>query len=63
MQAADDAAEAEWHDVGDVPKLAFDHKLVVRECFQHACKLDACSATARAALHKGIEKLAGDWRQ
>lgn len=32
----DDAAEAEWHDVAALPQpLAFDHKEIVREAFQH----------------------------
>lgn len=32
----DDASEAEWFDVRDLPQpLAFDHKLIVRTAFQH----------------------------
>ena len=34
VKAADDAKEACWFDVGGLPRLAFDHKLVVREAFK-----------------------------
>ena len=34
VKAADDAKDARWFDVGGLPKLAFDHKLVVREAFK-----------------------------
>lgn len=30
VKAGDDAAEAEWHSVQDMPLLAFDHKLIMR---------------------------------
>jgi 8-oxo-dGTP diphosphatase len=31
----DDAEAADWWDVTKLPKLAFDHKLIVRTAFQH----------------------------
>jgi hypothetical protein len=64
MQAADDAADARWYDVRALPKLAFDHKLVVRECFKHASKMQAALSNDMAtALEHASETLAGDWRK
>lgn len=31
----DDATEAEWYDVTQLPALAFDHKLIIRTAFEH----------------------------
>lgn len=31
-KAADDAKEVEWFDLTDLPKLAFDHKKIIKEC-------------------------------
>ena len=31
----DDAEAADWFDINKLPKLAFDHKLIVRTAFQH----------------------------
>lgn len=39
MQAADDAADARWYPVTELPPLAFDHKEVVREGFKHLAAL------------------------
>ena len=61
MQAADDAAAARWFPVTQLPPLAFDHKLVVRECLQKACGIPEASSM-QAALQKGIKLLAGDWK-
>lgn len=33
-RAGDDAAEAEWHRVRDLPPLAFDHNHVVARCIE-----------------------------
>ena len=30
-RAGDDAAEAEWFDVDDLPAMAFDHDMIIRE--------------------------------
>lgn len=64
VKAADDAANAEWFDITKLPSLAFDHKLVVRECFQHISrhKDDAAVTGMETNLTTAIENLAGDWR-
>jgi hypothetical protein len=61
MQAADDAAAAKWFPVAQLPPLAFDHKLVVRECLSKACDISEASHM-RDRLQQGIELLAGDWK-
>jgi 8-oxo-dGTP diphosphatase len=61
VQAADDAAAAQWFPVTKLPPLAFDHKLVVRECLSRACDIPEASGM-QAALRKGITLLAGDWK-
>lgn len=61
MQAADDAAAAQWFPVTELPPLAFDHKLVVRECFSKACGIPEASSM-QTALQRGVGLLAGDWK-
>jgi len=62
LQAADDAANAQWFDIGAVPQMAFDHKLIVRECLERIVKLPE-AAGMREQLDAAITSLAGDWRQ
>ena len=31
LQAADDAAEASWHTLSDLPELAFDHGRIIKD--------------------------------
>jgi hypothetical protein len=56
----DDAADATWYDVGALPSLAFDHKLIMREAFEQlagrpevqaagVCLLDDGAVTGGAA--------------
>ena len=42
-QTQDDAADAACHDVRRLPPLAFDHKLVVRECLAKLAQLPEAS--------------------
>lgn len=42
----DDAADAKWFSVFDLPPLAFDHKLVVRTCFERLAELQRQSGAA-----------------
>ena len=63
LQAADDAAEAQWFPMSSIPPLAFDHKLVVRECLEKAAQLpEAKSKHMQEGLKRGIASLAGDWQ-
>ena len=61
LQAADDAVAAKWFPVTQLPALAFDHQLVVRECLAKACDIPEASSMLEA-LQKGIKLLAVDWR-
>lgn len=63
LQAADDAAEARWFPMSSIPDLAFDHKLVVRECLKKAAELPETQRKSfQAGLQTGIDSLVGDWR-
>ena len=48
----DDAADAAWHDVRRLPPLAFDHKLVVRECFATLAALPQASGECLVVVAK-----------
>ena len=43
----DDASDARWFSVTEVPSMAFDHKLIVRTAFEKLLHQDA-------ALGKGV---------
>ena len=60
MQAADDAAEAEWFDANDIPALAFDHQQVLSDCFKFGSKMDAAREQGmQEQLHAAGSVLAG----
>ncbi|CAK0786355.1 hypothetical protein CVIRNUC_009568 [Coccomyxa viridis] len=64
VQAADDAAEAEWFDVSQPPsKLAFDHKLIIRTAFEHLLKQHTGKGDLADSLRAGVEQLQGDWER
>lgn len=50
MQAADDATEAEWFDVNNVPALAFDHHQVLSDCFMFGSKMQAAQQQGMAEV-------------
>ncbi|KAL6769725.1 hypothetical protein ACKKBG_A32115 [Auxenochlorella protothecoides x Auxenochlorella symbiontica] len=61
---ADDAEEAQWWPVAEVPgRLAFDHKLILRCAFQHLARQDATPAALAAGLRDAAAHLEGPWRQ
>ncbi|PNH10108.1 ADP-ribose pyrophosphatase [Tetrabaena socialis] len=64
VKAADDAKEARWFDVANLPQLAFDHKLVVRSALRHLAKSPAAAAMAGlpASLEAAAVKLEGPWQ-
>jgi hypothetical protein len=62
VQAADDAADAQWFPVSQLPPLAFDHQLIVRECLQHAANMPEAQDKMKDELLRAAERLAGDWR-
>lgn len=37
-QGMDDAIDAQWFEVGDLPNLAFDHQLIIDEVLSSICK-------------------------
>ena len=43
----DDAADAKWFSVLDLPPLAFDHKMVVRQALLRLAGLQATQATGK----------------
>ncbi|KAL6770660.1 hypothetical protein ACKKBF_B32115 [Auxenochlorella protothecoides x Auxenochlorella symbiontica] len=64
VMGADDAEEAQWWPVAEVPgRLAFDHKLILRCAFQHLARQDATPAALAAGLRDAAAHLEGPWRQ
>lgn len=66
VQAADDAAEAHWFEVSALPKMAFDHKLVVKTALEELAKEAVAGdgdGALRAALTEAAEKLKASWKE
>lgn len=53
----DDAREASWFNVGELPSLAFDHKLVVRETFKTLAGRPEAAGALSSALAEAAFKL------
>eukprot|EP00877_Chromochloris_zofingiensis_P007718 jgi/Chrzof1/319/Cz01g11080.t1 len=47
VKAADDAEDAEWFPVTQLPSLAFDHKLIAREALTKLAQLPEAASTGR----------------
>lgn len=64
VKAADDAKEAQWFPVGDLPDLAFDHKMVVREAMRAVAAKPQAAAVGGLVgqLTAAAHKLEGPWR-
>lgn len=65
VKAADDAKEAKWFDIGSLPRLAFDHKLVVRTALGALAARPDVAGSPALTYHfqEAMEKLAGPWQQ
>ncbi|KAI7845785.1 hypothetical protein COHA_000699 [Chlorella ohadii] len=65
VQAADDAQAAQWYDVQQLPKLAFDHKLIVRTAFRHLAGQESVQQQGGLGdqLAAAAEKLEGPWQE
>ncbi|KAK9794301.1 hypothetical protein WJX73_001161 [Symbiochloris irregularis] len=62
VKGSDDAADAKWFRLSDIPPLAFDHKLVVRTALESLLGQDTVkSKDLQSQLKTGIESLAGPW--
>eukprot|EP00887_Chlorella_sp_A99_P000198 scaffold13.g198.t1 len=65
VKAADDAQEAAFFPVAQLPRLAFDHKLIVRTSLRHLAREDGVQARAglAATLRAAADRLEGPWQQ
>ena len=59
------AQAAEWFDIAQLPRLAFDHKLIVRTAFRHLAREGAVQQRAGlpGALQSAADALEGPWQQ
>ena len=59
IKAADDAAAAEWFNIENLPKLAFDHADMLRDTFTRLAKEDEAEVMPEltATLHRAAAKL------
>lgn len=51
VKAGDDAAEADWFSIDDLPSLAFDHEKIIKETYQRIVVAPSDSVTEQA--HEG----------
>lgn len=58
----DDARDAKWFPVGELPALAFDHKLVVRESLKCLADKAAAQGARNGERGKGIHSYAQQHR-
>mmetsp|Transcript_18084 Transcript_18084/g.30972 ORF Transcript_18084/g.30972 Transcript_18084/m.30972 type:complete len:206 (+) Transcript_18084:116-733(+) len=62
VKAADDAADARWYSLSEIPQLAFDHALVVGTSLRHLAKqpeVVALGDSLLSQLHAAAVKLEG----
>ncbi|CAG9463346.1 unnamed protein product [Pedinophyceae sp. YPF-701] len=62
VKAADDAADARWYAIDALPKLAFDHKLVVRTAFRRLAMESHADDGLKAQLRAAADLLEGPWK-
>lgn len=59
----------QWYPLGELPPLAFDHKLVVRTALRRLAQEGppggggAAREGLKQALHQAADKLEGPWQQ
>lgn len=65
VAAGDDAADARFWPLADLPPLAFDHKLIVRTSLRHlaAQRQVAARPALTEQLARAADGLEGHWRQ
>eukprot|EP01024_Parvocaulis_polyphysoides_P030082 TRINITY_DN2733_c0_g1_i4.p2 TRINITY_DN2733_c0_g1~~TRINITY_DN2733_c0_g1_i4.p2 ORF type:complete len:215 (-),score=27.44 TRINITY_DN2733_c0_g1_i4:359-916(-) len=63
VKAADDAANAQWFQFDQLPKLAFDHKLILRSALGKLMEIPANKEKQELfqAMKTGVDSLQGDW--
>ncbi|KAL4448962.1 hypothetical protein ABPG77_007679 [Micractinium sp. CCAP 211/92] len=63
VKAADDAQAAQWFPIPSLPRLAFDHKLVVRTAFRHLAAQAEVPAGLAEQLSAAADALEGPWQE
>ena len=53
VKAGDDAAEADWFALGDLPPLAFDHAMVIKETWRRVSVASTPDGTGHQAVERG----------
>lgn len=56
---------AQWYPIGQLPTLAFDHKLIVRTSFRHLAREGAVQQTPglEEQLAQAADGLEGPWQE